>query len=228
MDFPNLIPAKFIRRDNRFRATVDINGSEAWAHVANSGRLTELFTPGRKVWVSRAQNPERKTAYDLRLVEYADVLVSVDARLPNPLFEEYLHSESSGVFGDIRRLKREVFLGESRLDFYLEDSLGVQWVETKSVTLVENGVARFPDAPTARGRRHLLTLGEAAQKGVRAAVVFIIQRPDAQVFSPHEEADPEFAEVLRHVSTRGVDIRAYICQVTFVKIFINGEIPCKI
>ncbi len=228
MDFPELVPGEFIRRDNRFRATVKIEEQEAWAHVANSGRLSELFIPGRKVWLSRAENPERKTAYDLRLVEYNGVLVSVDARLPNPLFEEYLLSESSDVFKNIQDLKREVFLGDSRLDFRLEDSLGAHWVETKSVTLVEQGVARFPDAPTARGRKHLHTLGEAAQKGVRASVVFIVQRPDAQAFSPHTEADPEFAEKLRQVSSLGVDIRAYICQVSFVKIFINDEIPCEI
>ena len=121
MDFPELVPGEFIRRDNRFRATVKIEEQEAWAHVANSGRLSELFIPGRKVWLSRAENPERKTAYDLRLVEYNGVLVSVDARLPNPLFEEYLLSESSDVFKNIQDLKREVFLGDSRLDFRLED-----------------------------------------------------------------------------------------------------------
>ncbi len=228
MDFPELIPAQFVRRDNRFRATVSVEGRQAWAHVPNSGRLSELFIPGRRVWLSEASNPNRKTPYDLKLVEYASVLVSVDARLPNPLFEEYLLAGASDAFGDIRSLKREVRLNESRLDFRLEGPEGVCWVETKSVTLVEKGVARFPDAPTARGRRHLLTLAEATQKGVRAAVVFVVQRPDAQVFSPHEAADPEFADILREIYKQGVQVRAYICQVSFVKILITGEIPCEL
>jgi len=228
LDFPELIPAEYIRRDNRFRATVFVDGSEAWAHVPNSGRLTELFTPGRRVWLSRAENPNRKTAFDLRLVEYADQLVSVDARLPNHLFEEYLSSQTSDVSKDIRSLKREVWFGDSRLDFRLEDEEGIWWVETKSVTLVENGLASFPDAPTARGRRHLLELGEAAQKGVRAAVVFVVQRSDAVHFMPHVEADPEFAKILKQVSKLGVQVLAYICQVSFMKIYISGAIPCKL
>jgi len=227
LDFPELIHAKFVRRDNRFRATLDIDGREVWAHVANSGRLTDLLTPGRGVWVSQAVEPNRKTAYDLRLVEYDKVLVSVDARLPNPLFEEYL-LKTPGVSKNPWGLRREVRLGDSRLDFRLDGPEGICWVETKSVTLVEDGVARFPDAPTSRGRRHLLTLAGAAQKGVRTAVVFVVQRPDADFFSPYEEVDPEFADILRQVAAQGVEIRAYKCQVSFVKIFINDEIPCEL
>lgn len=226
MEFPELIPGKFVRRDNRFRTTLDIDGREVWAHVANSGRLIDLLTPGRRVWVSQAEKPNRKTSYDLRLVDSDDILVSVDARLPNPLFEEYL-LKTPGVFGN-PGLRREVRLGDSRLDFRLEGPEGICWVETKSVTFVEDGVARFPDAPTSRGRRHLLTLAEAAQKEVRTAVVFVVQRPDAEFFSPNEDIDPEFADILRQVAAQGVEIRAYKCQVSFVKIFINAEIPCEL
>lgn len=228
MDFPDLFPAEFVRRENRFLATVKLDGCQVGAHIANSGRLTDLFQPGRKVWVSEADTLNRKTRYDLRLVEYQEEMVSVDARLPNPLFEEYLMSETSDFFGEIGNLRREVTYGESRLDFCLETSNGLCWVETKSVTLVEGGVERFPDAPTSRGSRHLLTLAEATQNGDSAAVVFVIQRPDAQKFSPHEQIDPEFAHTLQEVSKRGVQVRAYKCQVSFVKIFINTEILCEL
>ncbi len=228
MNFPTLLPAEFVHRDNRFRATVRLDGRNAGVHVANSGRLTDLFQPGSKVWVSEAENPNRKTKYDLLLVEDRGELVSVDARLPNSLFEEYIRSGTSDDFGKIRRVKREVVLGESRLDFCLDTSDGNSWVETKSVTLVEGGVARFPDAPTSRGRRHLLTLAEAAQNGDFAAVVFIVQRPDASKFTPNDQVDPEFAQTLREVSKKGVKVLAYKCQVSFVKIFINKKILCEL
>jgi len=224
MDFPKLIPGRFLHRDNRFRATVQVAGRKALAHVANSGRLTELFIPDRPVWLAPASNPERVTAYDLKLVEYASTLVSVDARLPNPLFAEALRSGILPGFPypDIRG---EVKLGASRLDFRLSGPEGTCWVETKSVTLVEEGIARFPDAPTGRGRRHLRELIEVCQLEDRAAVVFVVQRPDAVSFSPHQEADPEFASVLRQAVHSGVRIQAFTCQVTLESIAIRHEIP---
>lgn len=224
MEFPPLIPAHFLRRDNRFRATVLVEGEERWAHVPNSGRLTELFVPGQPLWLAPAAAPQRKTAYDLKLVEYAGVLVSVDARLPNPLLADAF---AAGRVPDLPYpdVSREVALGDSRLDFHLSGPDGICWLETKSVTLVEEGIARFPDAPTVRGRRHLLELEQVCAEGVRAMVVFVIQRPDARAFRPHESADPAFAAALCQVAAAGVEIRALTCRVSREEIAIEREIP---
>jgi sugar fermentation stimulation protein A len=224
MRFPLLVPGRFYRRDNRFRATVLVEGEERWAHVPNSGRLTELFVPGQPLWLAPAEADHRKTAFDLKLVAYAGVLVSVDARLPNPLLAEAL---AGGLLPDFPypEVAREVILGDSRLDFHLSGPDGVCWLETKSVTLVEEGIARFPDAPTGRGRRHLLELEQACRAGQRAAVVFVIQRPDARAFRPHESADPAFAETLRRVAAAGVEVRALTCHVSLEEIAIAREIP---
>jgi sugar fermentation stimulation protein A len=227
MIFPELVPGRFIRRDNRFRATVRVDGAETWAHVPNSGRLTELFTPERPIWLAPADKPGRKTAYDLKLVEYAGVLVSVDARLPNPLFAEALAAGRLPAFPQ-RPIQPEVRRGESRLDFRLGEGDDICWVETKSVTLVEEGAARFPDAPTARGRRHLETLLAAREEGAETAVVFIIQRPDAAAFAPHKTADPAFAAALRRAAKRGVAVRAFTCRVSRREIKLAESVPVRL
>ncbi len=208
-----LLPATFIRRDNRFRATVRLDGREVWAHVPNSGRLHDLFIHGRPVWLHPAANPARKTPYDLKLVQTPAALVSVDARLPNPLFAEAVATGSLPEFA-CDEIRSEVRYGDSRLDFRLDGSGGVCWVEVKSVTLVEAGVARFPDAPTARGSRHLRELMSIAARGQRAAVVFIVQRQDAQCFAPAATVDPHFAQTLARAAAAGVEVRAYACRVT--------------
>ena len=158
------------------------------------------------------------------LVEYAGVLVSVDARLPNALIAEMLAAGRLEPFRRYAHFKREVQLGESRLDFRLEGPVGVCWVEVKSVTLVEDGVARFPDAPTVRGvrhlsmqreaKRHLRELIAAAGRGEQAAVVFVIQRPDARRFVPHDQADAAFGAALREAANSGVGVYAWACEVS--------------
>jgi sugar fermentation stimulation protein A len=224
---PALVPGRFVRRDNRFRATVTVEGVTAWAHVPNSGRLTELFTLGRRVWLAPAAAPQRKTGYDLKLVEYAGELVSVDARLPNPLFAEALEAAQLEAFPH-DTFAREVTCGESRLDFQLQGRAGRCWVETKSVTLVEEGVALFPDAPTARGRRHLATLQAQRRAGTAAAVVFIVQRADAYALRPHPTADPAFAAALRAAACAGVAVHAYRCYVSLSEIRIEEEIAVQL
>lgn len=214
-------------RDNRFRATVSVGGVDAWAHVPNSGRLGELLTPGRSVWLAPAGNPQRKTAYDLKLVEFKSVLVSVDARLPNPLFAEALAKGRISGF-TYPSVKPEVVRGSSRLDFRLSDPDGTCWVETKSVTLVRDGTALFPGAPTDRGRKHLHELMDIVASGERAAVVFVIQRPDAHRFSANRETDPEFAETLDQAARAGVTVRAYICQVSLASVTIAAEIEMNL
>lgn len=222
-------------RDNRFRATVIVDGRNVWAHVANSGRLEELFIPGRPVWLAPASDPNRKTSYDLKLVEFESVLVSVDARLPNPLFAEALAKGTISGFdypaanpsakpANMPLVKPEVVRGNSRLDFRLSGPDGICWVETKSVTLVRDGTALFPDAPTERGRKHLRELMDIVASGERAAVVFVVQRPDALRFSANRETDPEFARILDQAHRAGVSVRAVTCQVSLAEILIGDEI----
>lgn len=231
MKWPPLVPGVFVRRDNRFRATVRLeDGRLAAAHVPNSGRLRDLFVPGRPVGLHPAARPGRKTPYDLLLVHMPTAWVSVDARLPNALFREAL---AEGRFSDwlptakAWRVRPEPASEGGRLDFCLRDPRTGQrvWIETKSVTLVEDGVALFPDAPTARGRRHLNELAQRVAVGDRAAVVFVVQREDASAFAPHPTADPAFAAALRSAARSGVEVYAYTCAVTWTEIRIVRRVP---
>lgn len=223
-----LMAASFIRRDNRFRVMAEVDGKPVMAHLPNSGRLGELLTPGRELRLAPMPDPRRKTPYDLKLVRYAGVWVSVDARLPNPLFSEAFQDHRLPGFEGYIHVDPEVALDESRIDFQLNGPAGRCWVETKSVTLVEEGIARFPDAATERGRRHLVTLARAVEGGDRAAVVFVVQRPDAHAFRPHAEADPEFAQALRQAFVVGVAVLACCCRVSEQDIAIDAVIPVQV
>ena len=194
-------------------------------HVANSGRLGELLHSDNLMLVSPAPaEGRRKTAYDLVLVETEGVLVSADARLPNALLQEAIEADLLREFAGYDRLRREVVFHDSRLDLMLSGERGRFYVETKSVTLVECGTGLFPDAPTERGRKHLRSLAEAVDLGHRAAVVFLIQRPDAQAFSPNMYADPEFCWLLKEVTGKGVEAYAYRCRVNRRRIEIAGRV----
>ncbi len=223
-----MIAGRFVRRDNRFRVTVEVNGEHVAAHLPNSGRLTELLTPGRPCWLAESDAPRRKTRFDLTLMVYAGTLVSVDARLPNALLAEALAVGRLEPFRGYESVEREVRFGESRLDFRLSGPDGVCWVEVKSVTLVEGGLARFPDAPTARGVRHLGELVTAVRRGDRAAVVFVIQRADAQRFVPHDEADAAFGAALREAARAGVGVSAWRCKVSQQEITIAEPVPVEL
>jgi sugar fermentation stimulation protein A len=230
MKFDTLIPGSFVQRDNRFRVQVKVGGSLAAAHLPNSGRLGELLVPERRVWltpIDLTRRPHRRTAYDVALFEYAGQLVSVDARLPNKLVAEALRAKRLAGFREYAVVEQEVALGNSRIDLRLNGGSGrpVCWIEVKSVTLVEEGVARFPDAPTRRGRRHVRELMGAVARGERAAVIFVVQREDARCFSPYDRADPEFGRVLREAATNGVEVRAWHCQVSLKAIRLAESIP---
>ncbi|MBN1400936.1 MAG: DNA/RNA nuclease SfsA [Anaerolineae bacterium] len=223
MRLPPLVRAQFLQRDNRFRATVRLDGSPVAAHVANPGRCAELLVPGRTIWLERATSTQRKTPYTLALVEHDGVLVSMRSYLANDLLAEAL--AEGELLGEYQRLEREVARGRSRFDFLLHGPAGDCWVEAKSVTLVEQGVALFPDAPTARGRRHLLELAELAAEGTCAAVVFVIQRPDAVRFAPHVQNDPELARALRRAAQAGVRVYAFRCEVSLEEVRLAGPVP---
>lgn len=221
----DLVEARFIRRMNRFLAVVELNGCEESVHVANSGRLRELFLPGASLWLKPVAAPGRKTSYDLALVEAAGTLVSADARLPNVLVAEAVAAGTLDGIGAPSDIVRESTFGESRFDLMLKRENGRQYVEVKSVTLVENGVALFPDSPTLRGAKHLNTLVEAIQAGHRSAVVFVVQRADATAFAANEPADPALAEALRRAVAAGVEAYAYNCVVTPGEVRLDRRLP---
>jgi sugar fermentation stimulation protein A len=228
--FNPLVSGIFVHRDNRFRVRVNVAGHVEPVHLPNSGRLGELLVPGHEVWLTPAdldRNPQRRTAYDLALVEFAGRLVSVDARIPGRLVAEGLHHGQLTGFEEYATVRREVRLGDSRLDFCLEAGSAEPrcWIEVKSVTLVENGIARFPDAPTLRGQRHMRELIGAVKSGDRAAALFIIQRDDAQCFAPYDEADPGFGQILRQAAEAGVEVHAWRCCVNREAIQLLDAIP---
>lgn len=237
MRLPPTIPATFLRRDNRYRLTVAVDGEEVAAHLSDPGRLEELLVPGRTLYLapagalSRAPSAGRKTAYDAVLADYDGVLVSVMPRLANTLLEEALRagwrpgSAGEHAYPDLRR---EAPLGASRIDFLLSGPTGRLWVEAKSCSLVEGGLALFPDAPTARGARHLGELVDAVAAGDGAAVVFVIQRGDARRLAPHRARDPRFAERLAAARRAGVGVHALGCAVSRGEIRIVGGVPVEV
>lgn len=221
-----LIQASFLRRLNRFALEADLEGRAVQAHLANSGRLGEILRPGALLYLSPRPASHRKTAYDVALARKGRTLISVDARLPNHLVAEAIEAGKLREFQGYESFKREVAESGSRLDFAFTGSEGRRClVEVKSVTLVERGVALFPDAPTERGARHLDVLGRAASSGrTEALALFIVQRADARRFSPNREADPRFLEALRRAASCGVKVAAYTCRVTTRGVALHEEI----
>ncbi|MDN5326765.1 MAG: sugar fermentation stimulation protein [Moorella sp. (in: firmicutes)] len=211
----NLIKATFLSRPNRFTVLAAREGEKLVAFLADPGRLTELLLPGAEVYLAPASRQgDRKTAYDVVLLRQNGTFISLDSRLPNRLFAAALQAGSLEPFKDYRLLATEVRAGSSRLDFLLQgEGQPPCYVEVKSVTLVRGGLALFPDAPTARGSRHLRELMALHSRGYRAAAVFIIQREDAISLAPNEVTDPCFASTIREAAAAGVEIYAYRCHI---------------
>ena len=225
MRFPrSLQPATLVERQNRFLGVVRLNGNEARCFIPNPGRMEELIHPGAKVYVMEMRSEKRKTRYNLVLVDASGSLVSIDSFTPNRVVAEAIAAGSIPEFSDLRIEKSEYTHGESRLDFLLVGVSGQLLLEVKSCTLVRGGVGLFPDAPTARGSRHLRTLTDGLREG-RAAALFLIQRDDAECLKPNEETDPEFAANLRDARMRGVEVYAYTSEVTLEGVSIKERVP---
>ncbi|MFW5714655.1 MAG: DNA/RNA nuclease SfsA [Brevefilum sp.] len=229
MKFPELVPAIFLSRPNRFVAMVQLeDGTHARAYVPTTGRLTNALQPGCRVWLAQGNNPHRKTKYTLILTELPNGgYCSVQAIQANRLFAEALAAGTLQAFS-YDWVQAEVTHGVSRLDFRLSSDLSTCWVEVKSVTYAADGVGKFPDAPTGRGRKHLKELARLARLGDRASAVFIAQREDAQAFTPFEEIDPEFSAILHEAHQHGVEVHAYRCSINLDEITINEEIPVRL
>ena len=220
----SLVPAVFQSRPNRFLGVALVDGVETLCFIPNPGRMKELLYRGARVYLIPVQSDTRKTQYNLTLVDHQGTLVSVDSSVPNKLVREAVDGGIIEPFKDFRVKKAEFTFGESRLDFLLESVSGELLLEVKSCTLIRDGVALFPDAPTKRGSRHLLTLTRGLTQG-RSAVFFLIQRSDANSFRPNMETDPDFAATLKEANRKGVEVYAYSSRVDFDGVFLGSRVP---
>ena len=206
-----MVAGRFLSRPNRFIAKVEIDGQEQTVHVKNTGRCRELLPSGADVFCRYDPNPSRKTHYDLITVRKGDRLINMDSQAPNTAAKEWL---LAGGLGEIRNLKPETFYGDSRFDFSFEKDGKLSFLEVKGVTLENDGVCAFPDAPTERGAKHLRGLTELANAGLGAYVLFVIQMADVKYLHPNDLTDPAFGAALRKAAASGVTILAVDCAVT--------------
>jgi len=226
MRYLNVISGRFLARINRFVAKVEINGQIETVHVKNTGRCRELLIVGAEVYLEKGTNPNRKTAYDLIAVRKGDRLINMDSQAPNHVFREW--AEKGGFLPDVTELRNEYSYGGSRLDFCLTTPEGLHFVEVKGVTLEDNNTARFPDAPTERGIKHLRGLMECVKQGYEAYAVFIIQMRGIDCFEPAWDKHREFALTLQEADRAGVKILAIDCDVTREGLNIAGRVPVKL
>lgn len=226
MQYGKILPARFLARPNRFVARVEAEGQELVCHVKNTGRCRELLVPGATVWLEESPNPNRKTKFDLIAVEKGERLINMDAQAPNQVFGEW--AAAGGFREGLTLLRPETTYGSSRFDFYWESSKSRGFVEVKGVTLEEDGVVRFPDAPTLRGVKHLEELILAHEAGYEAAVCFVIQMGDVRWFAPNDATHPEFGQALRKAATAGVEVLAMDCAVTPQTLTMGKPVPIKL
>ena len=223
MKYDNISEAVFIDRPNRFIANVLLDGEPVVCHVKNTGRCKELLIPGCTVYIQKSDNPLRKTAYDLIGVCKGNKLINMDAAAPNALFYEWLSSGGLGFFPEY--IRPECTHGDSRFDFYFEHDGIRAFAEVKGVTLEEDGIVRFPDAPTQRGVKHLNGLCRCIEEGYEAYAVFIVQMSGTYRFEPNYETHPEFAAALKRAEECGVQLLAIQCEVSEDEITPKKYIP---
>lgn len=222
MRYANMMPGVFRKRPNRFIAHVEIDGQEQVVHVKNTGRCRELLVPGAAVWCQRSDNPARKTRYDLIAVKKGSRLINMDSQAPNTAAREWLES---GGLGKIDNLRPETVHGDSRFDFSFTLEGKPCFLEVKGVTLEDDGVCAFPDAPTERGAKHLRGLAQAVRQGYGAYVLFVIQMADVKYLHPNDRTDPDFGIALREAAAQGVHIVAVECRVSEDTMEISGSVP---
>ena len=225
MRYENMVPGMFVSRPNRFIAHVQIHGKEEICHVKNTGRCRELLPPGARVWCQEFDNTKRKTRFDLITVQKGTRLINMDSQAPNQAAREWL---LAGGMGEISDLKGEYTQGDSRYDFsFIKDGVRC-FLEVKGVTLETEGVCAFPDAPTARGTKHLQGLTRLAKEGFGTYVLFVIQMSDVQYLHPNDATDPAFGKALRQAQANGVQILAVECVVTQNTMDIRGFVPVRL
>ena len=226
MRYQQITQGRFIERPNRFIAMAQINGKVEKCHVKNTGRCRELLIPGAEIWLEKSSNPNRKTAYDLVAVRKQGRIINMDSQAPNQAVREWLEQRK-----DLSLIKPEYKYGDSRIDFYGEAGRNGErkfLIEVKGVTLEEDGIARFPDAPTERGVKHMLELEKAVQEGYEAWILFVIQMKGIRWFEPNDRTHPQFGETLRRVRQAGVEVLAYDCLVTNDEIKLDQPVEIRL
>ena len=210
MVYQKVFKAIFLERPNRFIAWVELNGKKELCHVKNTGRCRELLIPGVMVYVQESENLNRKTKYDLIAVRKGERLVNIDSQAPNLAVGEFLPQ----LFPDGTLFRAETFYKTSRFDYYIETPNKRIFLEVKGITLEENGVVLFPDAPTERGVKHLRELMDCMKDGYDAYILFVIQMKNVLCFKPNDQTHPAFGDTLRLAAQAGVHLLAWDCLVT--------------
>jgi sugar fermentation stimulation protein A len=231
LTWPKLIPGILIQRYKRFLADVQLeSGKIVTAHCPNTGSMQECCKPGRPVYLSRHDNPKRKLKYTWELIAMPASLVGINTLVPNRLVFESINAGLVPELSGYETVRREVRIGEhSRIDLMLTDgSNGRCYVEIKNCTLVSDGIAHFPDAPTARGLKHLNELIGLAASGFRTVMFYFIQRMDASVFKPADHIDPAYSQQLRRAARHGIEILAYDVLIDLKRIRLNRRIGCEL
>lgn len=224
MKYREIVPAKFIERPNRFIAYVEIAGQRTKVHVKNTGRCRELLQEDAQVYLEKSDNPDRATDYDLVAVDKAGMLVNMDSNAPNKVVGEWL--SAGGLCQDVSLVRPEKVFGNSRFDFYLESASGSKaFIEVKGVTLENEGVAAFPDAPSERAVKHVEELIEAKRQGYEAYLIFVVQMKGIRYMEPNRKTQPAFAEALRKARNAGVKLLAYDCIVGEGSLRLDQPLP---
>lgn len=228
MRYENIKKAKFLARPNRFLAHAELDGQEVICHVKNTGRCRELLIPGETtVYIQdHGEDTKRKTRYSLIGVEKGNLMINMDSQAPNKVVKEWI--QAGEFLPGITFMKPEKKYGNSRFDFYLEQGEKKIFLEVKGVTLEEDGVAMFPDAPTERGVKHIEELIACKEDGYDAYIVFVVQMAGMKVFRPNEKTQPEFGEALRKARSHGVDIIVKNCIVTPDELKITDSLPFEL
>lgn len=223
MKYRNITKGKFLSRPNRFIAQVELQGQVETVHVKNTGRCRELLIPGVEVILEKSDNPSRKTGYDLIAVNKKGNWINMDSQIPNKAAEEWLMKGE--LFPEEITVHREKTYGNSRFDLYVESPCRKAFLEVKGVTLEEDGIARFPDAPTKRGVKHIQELIHCLENGYEAYLLFVIQMKGIQRFEPNWKTHPQLGEALIQAREAGVKLLAYDCLVTEDSIVVENPVP---
>lgn len=223
MKYERISKGTFLERPNRFIAYAELAGKTEVIHVKNTGRCAELLIPGASIYVQESDNPARKTKWDLIGVEKGSRMINMDSQVPNLVVKEWI--ESGHLTSDIRMVRPETAYGNSRFDLYVETGSSRIFIEVKGVTLEEEGVVRFPDAPSDRAVKHLQELEKAVREGYEAYVFFVIQMKGVRYFTPNMDTHPAFCEALKSAKAAGVNILAYDCRVSGDRIEIADPVP---
>lgn len=226
MKYHNIEQARFKERPNRFIAYVETAHGREICHVKNTGRCKELLREDAVVYVQRNDNPARKTKLDLIGVEKEPYLINMDSQAPNAAVKEWL--QAGNLFSKNAKIFSEKTYGESRFDFYIEDGERRAFMEVKGVTLEEDGICRFPDAPTERGVKHIKELVRCMEDGYEAYILFVIQMSPVKYLEPNDVTHKAFGDALREASKAGVHVLARDCKIAIDSMEIMNEVEVRL